>query len=101
MNFVNLISKQCFCDLFEVFMDEQVMFFWGECEVVWQVVQNMVFGVVVVGNLLVNVGVEGEVGQEILECFGWFLEEIGGGIFQLVEFEQVFLDCINWQKEWK
>ncbi|WP_434038963.1 hypothetical protein [Pseudomonas aeruginosa] len=103
MNLANLISKQCSRDPSEVLTDEQAMSLWGEREVARQAAQNMALGVAAVGNLLANVGAEGEVGQETSERLGWFLEEIGGGggIFQLVELEQVLSDRINRQKERK
>lgn len=100
MNLANLISKQCSRDPSEVLTDEQAMSLWGEREVARQAAQNMALGVAAVGNLLANVGAEGEVGQETSERLGWFLEEIGG-IFQLVELEQVLSDRINRQKERK
>lgn len=101
MNLANLISKQCSRDPSEVLTDEQAMSLWGEREVARQAAQNMALGVAAVGNLLANVGAEGEVGQETSERLGWLLEEIGGGIFQLVELEQVLSDRINRQKERK
>ncbi|HBP6775359.1 TPA: hypothetical protein L6A97_33235 [Pseudomonas aeruginosa] len=101
MNLANLISKQCSRDPSEVLTDEQAMSLWGEREVARQAAQNMALGVAAVGNLLANVGAEGEVGQETSERLGWFLEEIRGGIFQLVELEQVLSDRINRQKERK
>lgn len=79
MNLANLISKQCSRDPSEVLTDEQAMSLWGEREVARQAAQNMALGVAAVGNLLANVGAEGEVGQETSERLGWFLEEIGGG----------------------
>ncbi|MBW6141658.1 hypothetical protein, partial [Pseudomonas aeruginosa] len=78
MNLANLISKQCSRDPSEVLTDEQAMSLWGEREVARQAAQNMALGVAAVGNLLANVGAEGEVGQETSERLGWFLEEIGG-----------------------
>ncbi len=101
MNLANLINKQCSRDPSEVLTEEQAMSLWGEREVARQAAQNMALGVAAVGNLLANVGAEGEVGQETSERLGWFLEEIGGSIFQLVELEQVLSDRINRQKERK
>ncbi|MDI4206691.1 hypothetical protein QK421_03965 [Pseudomonas aeruginosa] len=99
MNLANLISKQCSRDPSEVLTDEQAMSLWGEREVARQAAQNMALGVAAVGNLLANVGAEGEVGQETSERLGWFLEEIVGAIFMLVELEQVCTERINRQKE--
>ncbi|HFL2779566.1 TPA: hypothetical protein ACGWUO_003199 [Pseudomonas aeruginosa] len=99
MNLANLISKQCSRDPSEVLTDEQAMSLWGEREVARQAAQNMALGVAAVGNLLANVGAEGEVGQETSERLGWFLEEVGGAIFQLAEFEQVCSARIDRQKE--
>ncbi|HHM5301631.1 TPA: hypothetical protein ACRN14_003018 [Pseudomonas aeruginosa] len=79
MNLANLINKQCSRDPSEVLTEEQAMSLWGEREVARQAAQNMALGVAAVGNLLANVGAEGEVGQETSERLGWFLEEIGGG----------------------
>ncbi|HBP5184111.1 TPA: hypothetical protein ACRNM6_005704, partial [Pseudomonas aeruginosa] len=84
MNLANLINKQCSRDPSEVLTEEQAMSLWGEREVARQAAQNMALGVAAVGNLLANVGAEGEVGQETSERLGWFLEEIGGAIFMLV-----------------
>ncbi|WP_044069800.1 hypothetical protein [Pseudomonas aeruginosa] len=99
MNLANLISKQCSRDPSEVLTDEQAMSLWGEREVARQAAQNMALGVAAVGKLLALTSAEGEVGQETAERLGWFLEEVGGAIFQLVELEQVLSDRINRQKE--
>ncbi|KYO78753.1 hypothetical protein [Pseudomonas aeruginosa] len=99
MNLANLISKQCSRDPSEVLTDEQAMSLWGEREVARQAAQNMALGVAAVGKLLALTSTEGEVGQETSERLGWFLEEVGGAIFQLAEFEQVCSERINRQKE--
>ncbi|NPS47793.1 hypothetical protein HPT11_31470, partial [Pseudomonas aeruginosa] len=67
MNLANLINKQCSRDPSEVLTEEQAMSLWGEREVARQAAQNMALGVAAVGNLLANVGAEGEVGQETSE----------------------------------
>ncbi|MEQ0880256.1 hypothetical protein ABLS49_09030 [Pseudomonas aeruginosa] len=99
MNLANLISKQCSRDPSEVLTDEQAMSLWGEREVARQAAQNMALGVAAVGKLLALTSAEGEIGQETAERLGWFLEEVGGVIFQLVEFDQVCTNRINRQKE--
>ncbi|HEJ1377059.1 TPA: hypothetical protein SL687_006706, partial [Pseudomonas aeruginosa] len=52
-----------------------------------------------VGKLLALTSAEGELDQETAERLGWFLEEVGGAIYQLAEFEQVCSARIDRQKE--
>ncbi len=101
MNLATLLSNQCSPVPDEVLTDKQIRSIKLERGTARHAAQNMALGVAAVGNLLANVGAEGEVGQETSERLGWFLEEIGGGIFQLVELEQVLSDRINRQKERK
>ncbi|MGU1690546.1 hypothetical protein ACSER0_26355 [Pseudomonas aeruginosa] len=51
------------------------------------------------GKLLALTSAEGELDQETAERLGWFLEEVGGAIYQLAEFEQVCSARIDRQKE--
>lgn len=99
MNLATLLSNLCSPVPDEVLTDKQIRSIKLERGTARHAAQNMALGVAAVGNLLANVGAEGEVGQETSERLGWFLEEIGGGIFQLVELEQVLLGRINRQKE--
>ncbi|EPG5762869.1 hypothetical protein L6988_006417 [Pseudomonas aeruginosa] len=99
MNLATLLSNQCSRVPDEVLTDKQIRSIKLDRGTARHAAQNMALGVAAVGNLLANVGAEGEVGQETSERLGWFLEEIGGGIFQLVELEQVLSDRINRQKE--
>ncbi|MBO2942164.1 hypothetical protein [Pseudomonas aeruginosa] len=100
MNLATLLSNLCSPVPDEVLTDKQIRSIKLERGTARHAAQNMALGVAAVGNLLANVGAEGEVGQETSERLGWFLEEIGGGgIFQLVELEQVLSDRINRQKE--
>ncbi|HHM5925854.1 TPA: hypothetical protein ACRNKP_001508 [Pseudomonas aeruginosa] len=101
MNLSTLLSNQCSPVPDEVLTDKQIHSIKLERDTAQRAAQSMALGVAAVGNLLANVGAEGEVGQETSERLGWFLEEIGGGIFQLVELEQVLSDRINRQKERK
>ncbi|EME7060509.1 hypothetical protein R6U49_11040 [Pseudomonas aeruginosa] len=101
MNLATLLSNQCSPVPDEVLTDKQIRSIKLDRGTARHAAQNMALGVAAVGNLLANVGAEGEVGQETSERLGWFLEEIGGGIFQLVELEQVLSDRINRQKERK
>ncbi|KRV09287.1 hypothetical protein AN458_31830 [Pseudomonas aeruginosa] len=101
MNLATLLSNQCSRVPDEVLTDKQIRSIKLDRGTARHAAQNMALGVAAVGNLLANVGAEGEVGQETSERLGWFLEEIGGGIFQLVELEQVLSDRINRQKERK
>lgn len=99
MNLATLLSNQCSRVPDEVLTDKQIRSIKLERGTARHAAQNMALGVAAVGNLLANVGAEGEVGQETSERLGWFLEEIGGAIFMLVELEQVCTDRINRQKE--
>ncbi|HEJ2389551.1 hypothetical protein ACTMP5_28500 [Pseudomonas aeruginosa] len=99
MNLATLLSNQCSPVPDEVLTDKQIRSIKLERGTARHAAQNMALGVAAVGNLLANVGTEGEVGQETSERLGWFLEEIGGAIFMLVELEQVCTDRINRQKE--
>ncbi|HHM5065214.1 hypothetical protein IPC1282_31770 [Pseudomonas aeruginosa] len=99
MNLATLLSNQCSPVPDEVLTDKQIRSIKLDRGTARHAAQNMALGVAAVGNLLANVGAEGEVGQETSERLGWFLEEIGGAIFMLVELEQVCTDRINRQKE--
>lgn len=102
MNLSTLLSNLCSRVPGEDLTDKQILSIKSDLGSARNAAQNMALGVAAVGNLLANVGAEGEVGQETSERLGWFLEEIGGGgIFQLVELEQVLSDRINRQKERK
>ncbi|HEP9051225.1 TPA: hypothetical protein VDW20_000688 [Pseudomonas aeruginosa] len=99
MNLATLLSNQRSPVPDEVLTDKQIRSIKLERGTARHAAQNMALGVAAVGNLLANVGAEGEVGQETSERLGWFLEEIVGAIFMLVELEQVCTDRINRQKE--
>ncbi|HDQ4608358.1 hypothetical protein [Pseudomonas aeruginosa] len=99
MNLATLLSNQCSPVPDEVLTDKQIRSIKLDRGTARHAAQNMALGVAAVGNLLANVGAEGEVGQETSERLGWFLEEIVGAIFMLVELEQVCTDRINRQKE--
>ncbi|MFC0900743.1 hypothetical protein [Pseudomonas aeruginosa] len=99
MNLATLLSNQCSPVPDEVLTDKQIRSIKLDRGTARHAAQNMALGVAAVGKLLANVGAEGEVGQETSERLGWFLEEIGGAIFMLVELEQVCTDRINRQKE--
>ncbi|HHH9444650.1 TPA: hypothetical protein ACP32N_006659 [Pseudomonas aeruginosa] len=101
MNLSTLLSNQCSPVPDEVLTDKQIRSIKLERGTARHAAQNMALGVAAVGKLLALTSTEGEVGQETSERLGWFLEEIGGGIFQLVELEQVLSDRINRQKERK
>lgn len=98
MNLSTLLISLCSRVPGEDLTDKQILSIKSDLGSARHAAQNMALGVAAVGNLLANVGAEGEVGQETSERLGWFLEEIGG-IFQLVELEQVLLGRINRQKE--
>ncbi|RPX11391.1 hypothetical protein L0026_23265 [Pseudomonas aeruginosa] len=101
MNLATLLSNQCSPVPDEVLTDKQIRSIKLDRGTARHAAQNMALGVAAVGKLLALTSTEGEVGQETSERLGWFLEEIGGGIFQLVELEQVLLGRINRQKERK
>ncbi|HIE4469983.1 TPA: hypothetical protein ACXM9A_002207 [Pseudomonas aeruginosa] len=79
MNLSTLLSSLCSRVPGEDLTDKQILSIKSDLGSARQAAQNMALGVAAVGNLLANVGAEGEVGQETSERLGWFLEEIGGG----------------------
>lgn len=78
MNLSTLLSSLCSRVPGEDLTDKQILSIKSDLGSARQAAQNMALGVAAVGNLLANVGAEGEVGQETSERLGWFLEEIGG-----------------------
>ncbi|OOK48105.1 hypothetical protein BM547_26065 [Pseudomonas aeruginosa] len=99
MNLSTLLSSLCSPVPDEVLTDKQIRSIKLERGTARHAAQNMALGVAAVGKLLALTSAEGEVGQETSERLGWFLEEIGGAIFMLVELEQVCTERINRQKE--
>ncbi|HIE5779446.1 hypothetical protein ACNATH_30680 [Pseudomonas aeruginosa] len=79
MNLSMLLSSLCSRVSGEDLTDKQILSIKSDLGSARHSAQNMALGVAAVGNLLANVGAEGEVGQETSERLGWFLEEIGGG----------------------
>lgn len=79
MNPSTLLSNLCSRVPGEDLTDKQILSIKSDLGSARNAAQNMALGVAAVGNLLANVGAEGEVGQETSERLGWFLEEIGGG----------------------
>lgn len=79
MNLSTLLSSLSSRVPGEDLTDKQILSIKSDLGAARQAAQNMALGVAAVGNLLANVGAEGEVGQETSERLGWFLEEIGGG----------------------
>ncbi|HCF0799768.1 TPA: hypothetical protein NH727_006573, partial [Pseudomonas aeruginosa] len=79
MNLSTLLSNLCSRVPGEDLTDKQILSIKSDLGSARNAAQNMALGVAAVGNLLANVGAEGEVGQETSERLGWFLEEIGGG----------------------
>ncbi len=79
MNLSTLLSSLCSRVPGEDLTDKQILSIKSDLGSARNAAQNMALGVAAVGNLLANVGAEGEVGQETSERLGWFLEEIVGG----------------------
>ncbi|HBP6021902.1 TPA: hypothetical protein L6A14_28795 [Pseudomonas aeruginosa] len=99
MNLSTLLSSLCSRVPGEDLTDKQILSIKSDLGSARQAAQNMALGVAAVGKLLALTSAEGEIGQETAERLGWFLEEVGGAIFQLAEFEQVCSERINRQKE--
>lgn len=78
MNLSTLLSSLSSRVPGEDLTDKQILSIKSDLGAARQAAQNMALGVAALGNLLANVGAEGEVGQETSERLGWFLEEIGG-----------------------
>lgn len=77
MNLSTLLISLCSRVPGEDLTDKQILSIKSDLGSARHAAQNMALGVAAVGNLLANVGAEGEVGQETSERLGWFLEEIG------------------------
>ncbi|EPO6705897.1 hypothetical protein ACUDWF_005139 [Pseudomonas aeruginosa] len=101
MNLSTLLSSLCSRVPGEDLTDKQILSIKSDMGSARQAAQNMALGVAAVGKLLALTSAEGEIGQETAERLGWFLEEVGGVIFQLVEFDQVCSARIDRQKERK
>ncbi len=99
MNLSTLLSSLTSRVPGEDLTDKQILSIKSDLGAARQAAQNMALGVAAVGKLLALTSAEGEIGQETAERLGWFLEEVGGAIFQLAEFEQVCSERINRQKE--
>lgn len=99
MNLATLLSNQCSRVPDEVLTDKQIRSIKLDRGTARHAAQNMALGVAAVGKLLALTSAEGEIGQETAERLGWFLEEVGGAIYQLAEFEQVCSARIDRQKE--
>lgn len=99
MNLSTLLSSLCSRVPGEDLTDKQILSIKSDLGSARNAAQNMALGVAAVGKLLALTSAEGEVGQETAERLGWFLEEVGGAIFQLAEFEQVCSARIDRQKE--
>ncbi|ETU96280.1 hypothetical protein Q094_01216 [Pseudomonas aeruginosa PS42] len=99
MNLSTLLSNLCSRVPGEDLTDKQILSIKSDLGSARNAAQNMALGVAAVGKLLALTSAEGEIGQETAERLGWFLEEVGGAIFQLAEFEQVCSERINRQKE--
>ncbi|APB63674.1 TPA: hypothetical protein ACRNPD_006679 [Pseudomonas aeruginosa] len=99
MNLSTLLSSLSSRVPGEDLTDKQILSIKSDLGAARHAAQNMALGVAAVGKLLALTSAEGEIGQETAERLGWFLEEVGGAIFQLAEFEQVCSERINRQKE--
>lgn len=99
MNLSTLLSNLCSRVAGEDLTDKQILSIKSDLGSARNAAQNMALGVAAVGKLLALTSAEGELDQETAERLGWFLEEVGGAIFQLAEFEQVYSERINRQKE--
>ncbi|MFK1230754.1 hypothetical protein ACSES4_29140 [Pseudomonas aeruginosa] len=99
MNLSTLLSNQCSPVPDEVLTDKQIRSIKLDRGTARHAAQNMALGVAAVGKLLALTSAEGELDQETAERLGWFLEEVGGAIYQLAEFEQVCSARIDRQKE--
>ncbi|MFK1189472.1 hypothetical protein ACIUYA_33140 [Pseudomonas aeruginosa] len=99
MNLSTLLSSLCSRVTDEVLTDKQIRSIKLDRGTARHAAQNMALGVAAVGKLLALTSAEGELDQETAERLGWFLEEVGGAIYQLAEFEQVCSARIDRQKE--
>ncbi|MCO2927965.1 hypothetical protein FA260_33285, partial [Pseudomonas aeruginosa] len=89
MNLSTLLSSLCSRVPGEDLTDKQILSIKSDLGSARNAAQNMALGVAAVGKLLALTSAEGELDQETAERLGWFLEEVGGAIYQLAEFEQV------------
>ncbi|MDX8043290.1 hypothetical protein SK236_17890 [Pseudomonas aeruginosa] len=99
MNLSTLLSNLCSRVPGEDLTDKQILSIKSDLGSARNAAQNMALGVAAVGNLLANVGAEGEVGPGNLRASRLVSGGDRGAIFMLVELEQVCTERINRQKE--
>lgn len=87
MNLGHVIRKKCKRDAAEALNADQIDEIKHDLDTARDAICNISLGVAAIGALLANTAIAGEVGQEAAERLGWLLEELGGGIYGLMNFE--------------
>lgn len=87
MNLGHVIRKKCMRDVAEVLSTGDIDEIKRDVNAARDAICNISLGVAAIGALLANAATEGELGQETAERLGWLLEELGGGIYGLLNFE--------------
>lgn len=87
MNLGHVIRKKGKCDSAGVLNADQIDEIKHDLDTARDAICNISLGVAAIGALLANTAMAGEVGQDTAERLGWLLEELGGGIYGLMNFE--------------
>lgn len=87
MNLCHVIRKKGKRDPAEVLSAADIDEIKRDLDTARDAICNISLGIAAIGTLLASNAVEGEVGQEMAERLGWLLEELGGGIYGLLNFE--------------
>lgn len=87
MNLGHVIRKKCKRDADEVLNADQIDEIKQDLNTARDAICNISLGVAAIGALIATAATEGELGQETAGRLGWLLEELGGGIYGLLNFE--------------
>ncbi|MDU4256023.1 hypothetical protein [Pseudomonas sp.] len=97
MNLGHVIRKKCKREHGEVLSAEQIDEFKQDLDSARDAICNISLGIAAIGALLANTAMEDEVGQETAERLGWLIEELGGGIYGLLNFETACTERLRTQ----
>ncbi|WP_054909078.1 hypothetical protein [Pseudomonas sp. NBRC 111135] len=98
MNLGHVIRKKCKREPGEVLNAEQIDEIKQDLDAARDAMCNISLGIAAIGTLLANTAMEGEVDQETAERLGWLLDELGGGIYGLLNFETACTERLRAQR---
>ncbi|XEG73311.1 hypothetical protein QA447_03430 [Pseudomonas sp. abacavir_1] len=97
MNLCHVIRKKCNRDADEVLNADQIGEIKQDLNTARDAICNISLGVAAIGALIATAATEGELGQETAGRLGWLLEELGGGIYGLLDFEMACTERLRAQ----